>query len=204
MLGAAPAVLEFSLSVAGHARPPPPPAGTMRATSDAATGLGAAEGDPQRPAGGCAHRGGVELCRPARPVGARPPGPLHRMAGLSLHGGQWRFRRRDAAGALTAAGADRDTPVYFLCRSGARSRAAAIAMAQAGFARPTTSRAALRATSMPSAIAARPMAGRRQDFPGDKRKEPGREREYAGTTKRSQKRRYATRSWVMTMVTMGQ
>lgn len=39
-----------------------------------------------------------------------------------------------AAGrALESAGAGPDTPVYFLCRSGGRSRAAAIAMAQAGF-----------------------------------------------------------------------
>ena len=35
--------------------------------------------------------------------------------------------------ALAAAGAGPDTPLLFLCRSGARSRAAAIAMTQAGF-----------------------------------------------------------------------
>ncbi|HEY5346696.1 MAG TPA: rhodanese-like domain-containing protein [Rhizomicrobium sp.] len=35
--------------------------------------------------------------------------------------------------ALAAKGAGFDTPVYFLCRSGGRSRAAAMAMAQAGF-----------------------------------------------------------------------
>ena len=34
---------------------------------------------------------------------------------------------------LTAAGADEKTPIAFLCRSGARSRAAAIAMTAAGF-----------------------------------------------------------------------
>ncbi|HWU26977.1 MAG TPA: rhodanese-like domain-containing protein [Rhizomicrobium sp.] len=34
---------------------------------------------------------------------------------------------------LQAAGADAATPLFFLCRSGARSRAAAIAMTQAGF-----------------------------------------------------------------------
>lgn len=34
---------------------------------------------------------------------------------------------------LRAAGAGPDTPVLFLCRSGARSRAAAVAMTQAGF-----------------------------------------------------------------------
>jgi rhodanese-related sulfurtransferase len=34
---------------------------------------------------------------------------------------------------LRAAGADAETPVLFLCRSGARSRAAAIAMTKAGF-----------------------------------------------------------------------
>ena len=39
----------------------------------------------------------------------------------------------EAAGALDAAGADTDTPVLFLCRSGARSRAAAMAMTAAGF-----------------------------------------------------------------------
>ena len=37
--------------------------------------------------------------------------------------------------ALTARGADRSTPVLFLCRSGVRSRAAAIALADAGWAR---------------------------------------------------------------------
>ncbi len=36
---------------------------------------------------------------------------------------------------ITAAGASASTPVLFLCRSGARSRAAAIAMAAAGFSR---------------------------------------------------------------------
>lgn len=36
---------------------------------------------------------------------------------------------------LAGAVSDRNAPVYFLCRSGARSRAAAIAATQAGFAR---------------------------------------------------------------------
>ncbi|HTQ14771.1 MAG TPA: rhodanese-like domain-containing protein [Rhizomicrobium sp.] len=36
---------------------------------------------------------------------------------------------------LAAAGAGKDTPVLFLCRSGARSRAAAVAMTKAGFSR---------------------------------------------------------------------
>jgi rhodanese-related sulfurtransferase len=40
-----------------------------------------------------------------------------------------------AAGSVTQAGADTGTPVLFLCRSGARSRAAAIALTAAGFAR---------------------------------------------------------------------
>lgn len=35
--------------------------------------------------------------------------------------------------ALSAAGVDKDAPVYYLCRSGARSKAAALAMAQAGW-----------------------------------------------------------------------
>ena len=35
--------------------------------------------------------------------------------------------------ALEGAGADRNTPILFLCRSGARSRAAAIALTAAGF-----------------------------------------------------------------------
>jgi rhodanese-related sulfurtransferase len=39
----------------------------------------------------------------------------------------------DAAEQLQAAGAGPDTPVLFLCRSGARSRAAAVAMTRAGF-----------------------------------------------------------------------
>jgi rhodanese-related sulfurtransferase len=38
-----------------------------------------------------------------------------------------------ASSALTAAGANLHTPVMFLCRSGARSRAAAMAMTRAGF-----------------------------------------------------------------------
>src|ERR1700761_6145801 len=38
-----------------------------------------------------------------------------------------------ASAALSAAGADKDTPVLFLCRSGGRSRAAAMAMTRAGF-----------------------------------------------------------------------
>jgi rhodanese-related sulfurtransferase len=37
------------------------------------------------------------------------------------------------ANAVRKAGAAEDTPLLFLCRSGARSRAAAIAMTQAGF-----------------------------------------------------------------------
>ena len=39
----------------------------------------------------------------------------------------------DTAGRLEAAGAGPDTPILFLCRSGARSRAAAAAMTRAGF-----------------------------------------------------------------------
>jgi rhodanese-related sulfurtransferase len=39
----------------------------------------------------------------------------------------------ETSGALASAGAGQDTPVLFLCRSGGRSRAAAIAMAQAGY-----------------------------------------------------------------------
>jgi rhodanese-related sulfurtransferase len=39
----------------------------------------------------------------------------------------------EAAGAVTAAGADKDTPIFFLCRSGARSRAAAAALTEMGF-----------------------------------------------------------------------
>lgn len=38
-----------------------------------------------------------------------------------------------ASDALTASGADKDTPVLFLCRSGARSRGAAMAMTRAGY-----------------------------------------------------------------------
>lgn len=39
----------------------------------------------------------------------------------------------EAAAAVSAAGAGRDTPVLFLCRSGARSRAAAMAFAAEGY-----------------------------------------------------------------------
>ena len=38
-----------------------------------------------------------------------------------------------AEAALTAAGADKTAPILLLCRSGARSRAAAIALTEAGF-----------------------------------------------------------------------
>jgi rhodanese-related sulfurtransferase len=41
----------------------------------------------------------------------------------------------DAATSVLGAGADKETAVFFLCRSGARSRAAAIAMTRAGFVR---------------------------------------------------------------------
>jgi rhodanese-related sulfurtransferase len=39
----------------------------------------------------------------------------------------------ETSGALAAAGTDKETSVLFLCRSGGRSRAAAIAMAGAGY-----------------------------------------------------------------------
>lgn len=41
----------------------------------------------------------------------------------------------DAIQALSEAGADTSTPVVFLCRTGARSRAAAMAMTRAGYAK---------------------------------------------------------------------
>ncbi|MBV9550932.1 MAG: rhodanese-like domain-containing protein [Alphaproteobacteria bacterium] len=41
----------------------------------------------------------------------------------------------EAAAAVTAAGATKDTPVLMLCRSGARSRAAAVALTALGFTR---------------------------------------------------------------------
>jgi rhodanese-related sulfurtransferase len=41
----------------------------------------------------------------------------------------------EAEAAVTAAGAGKDSPILFLCRSGARSRAAAVALTQAGFAK---------------------------------------------------------------------
>ncbi|HEX3756709.1 MAG TPA: rhodanese-like domain-containing protein [Rhizomicrobium sp.] len=40
---------------------------------------------------------------------------------------------REAAEALKQAGADRDTPIFLLCRSGGRSRAAAMALTAEGF-----------------------------------------------------------------------
>ena len=39
----------------------------------------------------------------------------------------------EVSGALVASGAEKDTPVLFICRSGARSRSAAMAMTLAGF-----------------------------------------------------------------------
>ena len=41
----------------------------------------------------------------------------------------------DFAARLAAIATDRDAPLFFLCRSGARSRAAAVAMTQAGYGR---------------------------------------------------------------------
>jgi rhodanese-related sulfurtransferase len=41
----------------------------------------------------------------------------------------------EAARAVTVAGAGNETPLLMLCRSGARSRAAAVALTGAGFAR---------------------------------------------------------------------
>ena len=41
----------------------------------------------------------------------------------------------ETAAAVTAAGADKDTPVLMLCRSGARSRSAAMALTALGFTR---------------------------------------------------------------------
>jgi len=41
----------------------------------------------------------------------------------------------EAGAEIAKAGADRNAPVLFLCRSGARSRAAAIAMTRAGYTR---------------------------------------------------------------------
>jgi rhodanese-related sulfurtransferase len=38
-------------------------------------------------------------------------------------------------GRLAAIATDREAPIFFLCRSGARSRAAAVAMTEAGYAR---------------------------------------------------------------------
>ncbi len=63
-------------------------------------------------------------------------------------------------------GAGKDSTVLFLCRSGARSRAAAIAMTKAGFSKPTTYPAASRAIPMPSTIAATAMAGKHRTCPG--------------------------------------
>jgi rhodanese-related sulfurtransferase len=39
----------------------------------------------------------------------------------------------ELSGVLAGAGAEKDTPVLFLCRSGARSRSAAMAMTRAGY-----------------------------------------------------------------------
>jgi rhodanese-related sulfurtransferase len=39
----------------------------------------------------------------------------------------------EATGALAASGAEKDAPVLFICRSGARSRSAAMAMTRAGY-----------------------------------------------------------------------
>jgi len=41
----------------------------------------------------------------------------------------------DFVAQVSATSADKDTPIFFLCRSGARSRSAAIAMTRAGYTR---------------------------------------------------------------------
>jgi len=61
--------------------------------------------------------------------------------GRKLHCVQWQLfpsmaRNEDfVAEARTALGGNTGTPVYFLCRSGGRSRAAAMAMSEAGYTR---------------------------------------------------------------------
>ena len=82
----------------------------------------------QGAAGRCAHHGGMEFCRPAR---SRPPWAARSIASSGSNFPPWRpipisspKRRRRSQGA----GADQNTPVLFLCRSGARSRAAAMAL----------------------------------------------------------------------------
>ena len=77
--------------------------------------------------------GGVELCRPARPLRRWTASPLRRVAELSHHGGQSGFRRARPARRWPRRARDKTAPMLFLCRSGARSRAAAIAMTRAGF-----------------------------------------------------------------------
>lgn len=62
---------------------------------------------------------------------------------------------------------DRDATILFLCRSGVRSRSAASAAVEAGFARrPTTFSKALKATRMPRIIVATWVAGDFMASPG--------------------------------------
>ena len=88
------------------------------------------EARTQRPADRRAHHGGMELCRPARSV----------RLGRRVHCVEWQSFPTGApnpgfvAEAEQAICADEGTtPVLLLCRSGARSRAAAIALTAAGF-----------------------------------------------------------------------
>ena len=72
------------------------------------------------------------------------------------------------AGELSALGVKLDDDLFFICRSGGRSLAAAKAMAAVGYRDVTTSRAALKDRSTTRDIGAPPEVGRRLDFPGCK------------------------------------
>jgi len=73
-----------------------------------------------------------EFCRRAGFVRGRPPGALVEWQQFPSMAPNPDFVAQ-TSGALAAAGAAQETPVLFLCRSGGRSRAAAIAMARAGY-----------------------------------------------------------------------
>ena len=67
---------------------------------------------------------------------------------------------------LRQAGFTPDHHIYFICRSGQRSLAAAQAAQAAGFLTPTMLATGSRAMSMPTAIAALPPAGKPRACPG--------------------------------------
>jgi len=100
----------------------------------------------------------------------RPPGALRRVAAFPSMAPQSRFRGPTSARSLLPA-RRQETPVLFLCRSGGRSRAAAIAMGAAGYSNSFNVAGGFEGDLDAERHRAAAMAGRRLAFPGNKLKE---------------------------------